>query len=299
MTNERTAPADWPRHDLSAVPALGAHPARRCPVRAQWDVLEPAEPDEVPEALGSHPVALRELEVSVFEALRAQGKDVAFAGNHLSLEEREQRTVDAMASGARVIVDGQPPIDITGHRKAHPDILVRVGTEPSDGRWRYVPIDVAAHKTTPVGHATTPIVLQSLDDLGRVAIADQVDFPGRHDGDTRQELLKLAHYWRALEACDHAPDGPAWAGILGREMQVAWYRLDNPMWTASGLPPIDEDPVRTTLDTYDHEFAFRLDVIAAAMAHKSDPSTALLVAPELIDECPACPWRTHCGSLFQ
>lgn len=299
MTNERSAPNDWPRHDVASVPALGAHPARRCPVRAQWDVLEPAERDTIPEAFGSHPPDLRDLETRVFEALLGQGDDVAMAGNKLSLEEREQRTVDAMKAGARVVVDGMPPTDTVGHRYAHPDILVRVGRTPVDGRWRYAPIDVAAHATTAVAEAATPIHLQPLDDLGRVPIGSANVVDGRHDGHTRQELLKLAHYWRALEACGHASDAGAWAGILGSEMQVAWYRLDVPMWSDSGLRASGVSTARTTLAVYDHEFAFRLAVIAAAMAHLEDAESPLLVAPVVIDECPGCQWRTHCRRLLE
>ena len=89
----------------------------------------------------------------------------------------------------------------------------------------------------------------------------------------------------------HANDG-SWGGIVGTEREVVWYDLDVPVWRS---PAFSQQPrLRSTMERYDFEFEFRLDVIAVAEEHKRDDSVALLVVPVKIPECGGCPWWDYC-----
>lgn len=290
----------WVRHDVTDVPPLGAYAARSCPVRTQWDELRPADPappSSFVQALGErgvtheHEVTARLLALHGDDAVRIAEGDP---------EARVAATVAAMADGAGLIIGGRLPVDTDGRRVAEPDVLVRAGERPVDGRWRYRPVEVKGHGMLVDAGRGAPVVTADLD---AVLATDPADAPATSVGDkqsgkAKPDLLQVAHYHRTLEACGHAPDGDVWGGVIGREGTLLWYRLDAPMWRTPATSGGRKQRTRTTLDVYDFEFGFRLDIRAVARHHRDDPDVDLLVEPVRTSECDSCRWRSHCGRLL-
>ncbi|MEO6120887.1 MAG: ribonuclease H-like domain-containing protein [Acidimicrobiales bacterium] len=276
-----------PRRDVSAVPVQGGYVARRCPLRVQFDLIPPPEapaPGSVmararmDEGRAFQPAVFAEL-VEAHPAARRPPD-----GAHR--DERLAATVKAMADGVELILGGRLPDDETGRRTGGPDVLVRAGTRP-DGAATYLPVDVEHRKTLDPRERDNqePGLLSS---LAAPSLSAAWKDPAWVARSLRSQALQLAHYRRMLEACGHAAD-ERWAGIIGKERRVAWIDLDAPRFRATWKGHDTE----SALQRYDFEFAFRLDVIAAAL------DGGQIVEPVLVDECGSCPWFTHCGPRLE
>ncbi|MGI9016430.1 MAG: TM0106 family RecB-like putative nuclease, partial [Euzebya sp.] len=103
------------------------------------------------------------------------------------------------------------------------------------------------------------------------------------------DLLILAHYHRLLEAAGHA--GEPIGVIIGSDEVAAVLHLEefkhNSWRNFTGR--------WTTMQAYDREFGFRLDIAVVAADRAAgltdqDP----VVVPALNGECPTCPWQSVC-----
>jgi len=267
------------RADVSAVPHQGGYIAKYCPARAQYDVLKPAALLEPSAAVQRRMDRGNAFEADVVAALTDLHPEAVTIGGDDSAE-RERATVAAMEAQASLILNSRLPADETGRRVGKPDLLVKAAL----GGYRA--IDIKHHLTLEPGEGART---SALDQLGlEQATADDATQGRKHKGD----LLQLAHYQRMLEAAGFAARDGRHGGIIGVERSVVWHDLDEPRWNTPSST--GKQKKRSTMEIYDFEFDFRLDIMAVAERHLIEPSTDLLVIPFRKPECDACPWWGFC-----
>ncbi|BBY28141.1 hypothetical protein GCM10023114_58230 [Mycolicibacterium sediminis] len=140
---------------------LGGYAAKQCPVRVQNDFLprsptitwEPSLKDRARLEAGSA------FEVSVFKRLVAVTPATVVVDSGLGKDEAISKTVQAMKSGAPLILGGWLPADVEGGRTGKPDILVNVDSG-------YLPADVKNHLTVKRARVKGSVV-SSLSSPGR------------------------------------------------------------------------------------------------------------------------------------
>ncbi len=276
------------RYDISTVPLQGGYIAKQCPVVAHLandptlDVLPLARAEDAQLRMDRGV----EFEAEIFAELTALHPEAITVDRTASREARQAATLAAMESGAGLIIGGRLQPDIDGKRVGEPDLLVRV-TEP-DRTGAYLPVDVKHHLTMreragDASLAVSPLKAPRPDH----AVPEDGSVLRPHEGDA----LQLAHYRRLLEAAGYA-SAAATGGIIGKECRVVWYDLDEPMWRSGGR-------VRTTLERYDFEFDFRLDIIAVARQRGEDATVEPLVVPVKITDCSSCDWWEVCRPVLE
>lgn len=280
-------PLRYRRLDVSVVPHQGGYIAKQCPVVAhlRYDPTNAATRVPAPEALEHRFEAGRLFEAEIFAELSALHPDVV-------IFEPDPRdligpTVAAMQDGAALILGGQLPNDDVGRRVGKPDVLVRVeGSSEVGVDWSYVPVDVKNHATlqSTASGAFGPARCSSLDSLTPAEASASEERWARRRAD---DVLQLSHYWRMLEAAGFAAPGERNAGIIGTERTVTWFDLDAPVWRSGGA-------IRSSLERYDFEFSFRLDVIACALTQGQPGAAPPIVIPLYKRECGECEWRDVC-----
>jgi predicted RecB family nuclease len=273
------------RFDVSQVPLQGGYVAKQCPVRAQNDTLRPANPlppDPFTQRLFANGNAFEDEILT--EVLRLHPQATVIAAE--SSDALEDATLAAMRAGSSPILNARLPADLAGRRVGRPDLLVAA---PNGGYW---PVDIKWHQN---------LEPSSGNSFGLTGLCSSLDAPGRDSAITDKEyaarkreedLLQLAHYQRMLESVGMQATDGRWGGIVGTERQVVWYDLDAPIWRTPSSS--QRTKLRSTMDRYDFEFDFRLDVVAVAQIHKRDPSIDLLTVPVKISECGSCPWWDYC-----
>ena len=213
-------------------------------------------------------------------------------------------TLAHLQAGTRLIIGGRLPDDVAGGRLGKPDLLIRAEDQP-DCTPGYHVGDIKHHLATE--RKSGPSVLVSVPSSPEFASATQRDTaPGWREDD----CLQLAHYWRLLQTSGFAASEP-WAAVLGTDgpkgyvpdaLALVWHDLAEPAFEtfsrSSGTAR------RSSLERYDHEHAFRVDVALVARRRTGDgDDPAPLVLPVGHDECgsvggPPSAW-TRCRTTTQ
>lgn len=214
-------------------------------------------------------------------------------------EDAEAACLEALASGADVIIGGLLPRDETNHRAGRPSLLVR-SRAASGG---YHPVQVKFHRVLEADGNDPEQVYASALDAPRQPVA----VSGRRFrwSSRLNAALQVAHYWRLLETSGYAAADP-WAGLIGVD-QIALDphhpgRVEHVItWLDLGqtrVPPNPRDlehpesaePI-STLARYDEEHRYRVELAEAALASSGQGQ---LLTPILSSECRGCPWQEHC-----
>lgn len=281
---------------------LDAYAARSCPLKTV-NALSPHT--AAPEAPQADPPFFHDadaIEAFVCEALaRGEGTVVDLRAHREAGGPGWARaSLEAMASGADVIIAPLLPRDEAHHRAGRPTLLVR----DVDGGRGYAPVQLKFHRVMESSAPGDPPLISSR----LTSVRRTLELPGRQfRWETRlNAALQVAHHWRLLQACGFAASEP-WGGLIGidrpniapagRSAQIepviTWLRLDevrvqqNPRWVDF---PADAEPI-STLARYDAEHRFRVELAEAAIA--GTPPNELLL-PVASPECRGCVWKRHC-----
>ena len=263
--------------------ALDAYAAIRCEVRLQHaldDAIAPPDPGEVDEATHRRRQEGRAHEAAVNARLAELLGDRFLAIPIDDRDEARRVTLDALAAEVPVIAQAWLPLDLEGHRRGRPDLLVHVG----DG---YVPIEIKSHLLTEPG----PGSVRS-SPLASPFPADAVPDPNRRLRKSAvwfDDALQLAHYVRMLEALGLASDeGELLGGVIDRSATLWW--LDRQTTRGRGPAP---------LEAYDERFAHRLALAEQTSERNTDRSIPRAAVPWFHKECERCEYEPVCAQELE
>jgi RNase H-like protein len=213
--------------------------------------------------------------------------------------------IQAMTSGAPVIIGGYLPVDLDGHREGQPDLLIRAA-DSEGSRPTYHPVVVKWHRITERARpledegAEPPVLRYSTLTDPSPGAAAEVSGYGLRVGSRTADFVQLAHYHRMLDASGFAAD-QALAGVIGTDdlfeaPVLVWADLDQPQVRTFSRSSPEGWRLRSFLERYDYDFAFRIKIAAVARQQTGRPGQdpELLVRPIVNRECPRCQWWEHC-----
>ena len=294
---------------------LDAYAARSCPVKTQnafnplvaTDTTTNGAGVEASEGLSELFDGGAQFEEVVLDQLITSCTGRVVDLRPLSANTREvqiEACVRAMTSGAQVIIAGCLPVDLHGYRVGSPDLLIRAADTPN-GSPAYHPVEVKWHRILlrprPQEGEDEPHTLRysTLTDP-RPGAAAEISGYSLRTGSREGDFLQLAHYHRMLEACGFGAE-QALAGVIGtddlfKEPVLMWTDLGHQQVRTFSRSSPEGWRLRSFLERYDHEHAFRIKIAEVAQQQTGQPerNPELLVRPIVNRECPRCQWWEHC-----
>ncbi|WP_420174475.1 TM0106 family RecB-like putative nuclease [Luteococcus sp. OSA5] len=278
---------------------LDPYAARSCPVKTQnrYDptLQAPASPPD--EALQELFAGGKAFEDEVLQAIIDGATDVVDLRSCDDRSQAQHLTQQALEDGRDVVIGPRLPVDVAGHRRGQPDLLVR-GTDQADGRAGYRPVEAKRHRVLEMGNAEQVCHFSTLE-APRVQLQHpQMTFKPSREAD----LLQMAHYWRLLDAAGWADAAAPIAGVIGTDHLegrqgpvISWVDLSRKFIRTFSRTSSTGWKLRSPLERYDHEFGFRVKVAQVAAARTGSPDDHRpMVAPIVVRECDHCTWWEVC-----
>lgn len=276
---------------------LGPHAAQSCPVKTQheYDPLAPSAPsDDVAQQEFFAGAELFKEEVFPGLASVEGAVDLRHQPDALVL------TREAVAAGAPLILGPRLPWSIDGHRKGHPEALVR-GDDREDGTPGYLPLRIKRHRVLERQRMADPWVWVAPLDRPRLADA-QVPQEATFKTGREYDALQLAHFWRMLDEVSWVSPGTPVGALVGTDkiadldgdLGVVWVDLTHKGFRTFSRTANSRWKHRSALERYDHEFGFRVKVAQTATTHTSQ-ADRLMVSPIVTKECSSCQWWSVCA----
>lgn len=261
---------------------LGPYSARSCPVKT-FNASDPtltAPPQE--EADPAAFQASRDFREQTLTELAACVGAVDLRGEDV------EATRAAVAAGAALIVRPMLPRDKEHRRIGSTDALVR---DPASPVPRYWPVKIKPYRVTEKQSGGSGLLVAPVSSpLAREVFANR-----RYRTYREGALLELAHVWRMLEASGWAAEQPL-VGIIDDDQsaggQVVWVDLSARFLRA--FSRAQGYKLHSPLSRYDHEYRFRLHVLASAEARTGVDDPPPVVRPIRIKECEYCEWWEVC-----
>ncbi len=280
---------------------LDPYASRSCPVKIQheFDPLRTTAPDD--EGLRESFTGGKLFETQVLDEICAARPDLVtdLRNSGLGTAERELATRVAVERGDWVIIGPTVPIDPVGHRRGHPDVLVRDADRP-DGRPGYLPVECKRHLVLEQGSAEHRGHFSRLSEPLRSASIEVAERSFRSSRD--YDLMQMAHYWRLLEAAGWSAPGDPTAGVIGTDVVpgvgspvIAWVSLTAKLIRTFSRTSELGWKRRGGLERYDHEHNFRVKVATQVSRRTGAPDDPpLMVNPVVVPECASCQWWELC-----
>ena len=213
-------------------------------------------------------------------------------------EAQEEAALAALWDGADVVIAPLLPRDREHHRSGRPSLLVKAADESG-----YVPVQIKFHRVLESQPPDGPLL--AVSSLGAIRVDTDAPLRRFRWGQRLNAALQVAHYWRLLEATGFAAHHPR-GGLVGLdqivvgpdprghpELVVTWLDLTAPLAAPNprDLDRPDAAPLVSTLERYDSEHAFRVELAERTLAASGGES---LLTPIISGECRHCVWQQHC-----
>lgn len=279
---------------------LDAYAARSCPVKT-FNTFDPTlQSPPLDESLAEQFQGGSDFRRLILDAVAARGDGVvdlrALEAAGASWAEREAACLEALATGAPVVISAVLPTDPVGHRVGRADLLVR-GDDGADGTPGYWPVRIKPYRVLEKQNKAEHLRYSSLEGPRDPKVLPDLRYRTFREG----ALLEVAHLWRLLESAGFAA-ATTLGGVIGTDQLAAegngnivtWVDLRHRFIRTFSKTSATGHRLRSALERYDHEHGFRVHVAEQAQRRGGQADPPAPVRPIRIRECEYCAWWETC-----